>query len=308
MTKTINDAIVVRNLTKYYKTSRKPAIDNLSLNIKTGEIYGFLGPNGAGKTTAIRLLLNFLRPTSGSATILGKDSVNGSVAIKNHIGYLPGDIKLYPKMTGGQHIAYMSDLMAPKSQAYVNLLAKRLKADLNVETRNLSKGNKQKIGIILALMSQPKVLILDEPTSGLDPLMQEEFYSIIDDAKSSGCTVFISSHNLSEVQKLCDRVGIIREGKLVSEQAIGDLSTEAAQTYIIKFIGAAPLKQISKVDGVKQATSVGTNEIKLHLHGELTPLINFLAKYRVGGIAPCELDLEDAFMQLYEDKTKDKKS
>lgn len=199
-------------LSKIYKGSKTPALDSLTIEVGEGEVYGFLGANGAGKSTTIRTLLNFLQPTSGSATICGLDIVKDNVKIMHDVGYLAGDVALYEKMTGKEFFGYMADLHPLPDPAYLTKLVHTFEAELHKPIRSLSKGNKQKIGIIQALMHQPKVLILDEPTSGLDPLMQEAFFETIREAKARGASVFFSSHNLAEVQRICDRVGFIRKG------------------------------------------------------------------------------------------------
>jgi ABC-2 type transport system ATP-binding protein len=239
--------ISLRKLTKQYSGTKTAALDSVSLDVHAGEVYGFLGPNGAGKSTAIKTLLNFIQPTSGSATINKLDIVKDSVEIKKHIGYLSGDFAIYPKMTGHQFLSYMGQLQPPKSKHYMQSLLRRLKAEPNKKLQDLSRGNRQKIGIIQAFMHQPDILILDEPTSGLDPLMQEEFYALLREAKDRGAAIFMSSHILSEVQKTCDRVGIIRNGKLVDEQSIDTLNTAAAQTLIITFFTRPPIAALKQL-------------------------------------------------------------
>lgn len=294
-------SIIIKDLSKRYGKSDKFALENLSLSVMPGEVYGFLGPNGAGKSTTIKLLLNFIRPTSGSATILGKDIVSGSVEIRKSIGYLAGDGEMYPKMTGRQYLEYMSALQPAKSQAYVKDLEKRFKADLDKKLGELSRGNRQKINIIQAFMHQPKILILDEPTSGLDPLMQEAFYELINEVRARGATVFASSHILSEVQKMCDRVGIIRDGKLVVERNISEMAVEAAQTFDITFSGKVPLAGLKKIKGLK-LTSQSGKSVTIHVHGELSPVFAILAKNNVVKIDSRNLDLEEVFMQFYQAK------
>lgn len=296
-----SSGIVISGLSKQYKKAEKLAIDNLSLEVKPGEVYGFLGPNGAGKSTAIRTLLNFIQPTSGGATILGYDIVKDNTAIKKHVGYLSGDFAVYPKMTGEQYLKYMAELQPLKTKDYDKKLKKRLKAQLDKPLGELSRGNRQKIGLIQALMHKPKVLILDEPTSGFDPLIQEEFYTIIKEAKAKGAVIFISSHILSEVQKVCDRVGIIREGKLIVERSISEMAIEAAQTFDIIFSGKVPIAELKKVKGVK-VNSHNKNHVTIHIHGQLAPLFSLLSKYEVIGIDTRGLDLEEMFMDFYEGK------
>lgn len=298
--KASNQGIVIESLTKRYGSSDTLALDNLSLSVGSGEVYGFLGPNGAGKSTAIRLLMNFIKPTSGSAQILGKDIVTDSVSIKQSVGYLSGDAAMYPKMTGKQFLTYMGELQPATSKKYVSELERRLKADTAKRLGELSRGNKQKIGIIQAFMHQPQVLILDEPSSGLDPLMQEVFYELVREAKQRGATVFASSHILSEVQKMCDRVGIIRNGKLVTERNINDMTVDAAQTFDITFVGKMPIAELKRLKGCRVVGHKDTN-VTIHMHGKLAPLFALLSKHNVTNIDARNLDLEEVFMGFYQD-------
>ncbi len=290
--------IVVDRLSKQYSGTDKFALKNLNLKVNAGEVYGFLGPNGAGKSTTIRILLNFLQPSSGTATILGKDVKHDSVAIRRSVGYLSGDFAAYPKMNGLQYLTYVDDLQGGGHLQYARKLAKEFQADLKKKLGDLSRGNRQKIGLIQAVMHQPQVLILDEPTSGLDPLMQAKFYRLMQEAKQRGNTVFASSHILSEVQKMCDRVGVIREGKLIAERVIADLVKEAAQTFDITFELAAPLSELKKVSGLKIQTSNNQN-VTIHFHGRLRDLFSVLAKFDVAKIDARNLDLEELFMHYY---------
>lgn len=294
----VDPAIVVSNLSKQYSGAKKLSLDSLSLQVAPGEVYGFLGPNGAGKSTAIRILLNFLQPTSGSAAILGLDIVKNSVEIKNSVGYLSGDFAVYSKLTGAQYLDYMAELRPAVSKKYINELIKRLKAEPEKRMGDLSRGNRQKFGIIQAFMHQPKILILDEPTSGLDPLMQEQFYELIQEAKVRGSAVFMSSHILSEIQKTCDRVGIIRDGKLVDESSINDLQKEASQTFDITFSGPAPTGELKKLSGGK-VTNVTETTVTLHMRGKLAPLFLLLSRHDVSKIDARNLDLEELFLGFY---------
>ncbi|HZP55340.1 MAG TPA: ABC transporter ATP-binding protein, partial [Candidatus Saccharimonadales bacterium] len=234
-------AIAAYNLSKRYPGTKKYALKGLDFDIRTGEVYGFLGPNGAGKTTTLRLFMNFIQPTLGEAKVLDMDSVVESVEVKSRIGYLPGEMSFYSKMTGGQFLQYMAQLQPPKNIAYARQLIRLFEFGTNQKIGQLSKGNRQKLGIIAAFMHQPEVLFLDEPTSGLDPLMQEAFFELVRRTKAGGATLFISSHNLGEVQKMCDRVGFIRQGRLIAEQKVGDFSKLTKQIYDISFADKAPL-------------------------------------------------------------------
>lgn len=293
--------IVVRSLSKRYAGSENLALADLTLDIRPGEIYGFLGPNGAGKSTAIRLLLNFLQPTSGTARINGLDIVADSLKIRRSIGYLSGDMALYPKLTGTKYLDYMAELQSMPNKDYQAELIKKLKPDLDKKMGELSRGNKQKIGIIQALMHKPEVLVLDEPTTGLDPLMQGVFYGLLRDAKKRDATIFVSSHILGEVQKMCDRVGIIREGKLVGEREIAELASEAMHTFDIEFAGKPPLSKLKKVAGVSIASS-DKQKVTLHMHGKLSDLLAELAQHNVTHIDTRSLDLESEFMHYYQEE------
>ena len=296
----MDSALVVAKLSKKYPGASVYALKSLSLQVRPGEVYGFLGPNGAGKSTTIRTLMNYIQPTSGSATIFGHDIVNDSEKIKTQIGYLAGDGAVYPKMTGQQFLEYLGELQPPASRQYRQELAKRLQATLDKPLGTLSRGNRQKIAIIQAFMHQPKLLILDEPSSGLDPLMQEVFYELISEAKARGSAIFMSSHILGEVQKVCDRVGIIRDGKLVAERDIAEMAQEAAQTFDLVFKDKVPLSELKKLTSVAEVTQSGPNSVTLHVHGELAPLFALLAKHDVTKIDTRELDLEDTFMRYYQ--------
>lgn len=298
-----DDAVAIEELSKRYSGAQILALNRLSLAVQPGEVYGFLGPNGAGKSTTIRMLLNFIQPTGGTARIFGKDIVKDSVEIRRSIGYLAGDFAAYLKMTSRQFLEYMSELQPPKHRSRGAELADIFKLDLGKQIGALSKGNRQKLGVVQAFMHEPELLILDEPTSGLDPLMQEEFYKLVRASKARGATLFISSHNLSEVQKMCDRVAIIKDGKLVNESAIADLELEAAQTFEIFFAGKPPLAELKRLVGVK-VVEHPDNIVKLHVHGDLSPLFALLAKNKVQKVVTGELNLEEEFMRFYETESK----
>lgn len=301
MTDQQSSSIVIKGLSKRYPGSDVLALNNVSIAVRRGEVYGFLGPNGAGKSTTIRILMNFINPSAGSARILGKDVQADSVALKRHVGYLSGDFEAYPKMTGRSYLAYMCALNPAVDAAYRNELAVRLKADLDKPLGDLSRGNRQKIGVMQAFMHQPDVLILDEPTSGLDPLMQEVFYELVAEAKARSAAVFVSSHILAEVQKMCDRVGIIRDGVLVDQRDISEMQQEAAQTFQITFSDTPPLKELGKVKGLKITQQQG-NHVSVHLHGSLSPLFTVLAKHEVRHLEAASLDLEEVFLKLYQEE------
>lgn len=293
-----SDTIVLNKLSKRYGRGQKLALNNVSLKVARGEVYGFLGANGAGKSTTIRTLLNFLQPTSGSATILGRDVVRDSVEVKRHVGYLAGEVALYEKMTGKQFLGFMAELQPLKHKNYQKELARTFDADLHKPLQVLSKGNRQKIGIIQAFMHEPEVLILDEPTSGLDPLMQEAFYKLVRTSCQNGASVFVSSHNFAEVQRMCDRVGFIREGKLVAEQTLADLAAKAAHTFKLTFSDEAPAAELRHLKHAS-VTAHDDHHVTISLQGELTPLFAVLARHHVTRMEQQEINLEEEFLHFY---------
>lgn len=296
-----NTVIDCKGLTKRYKGTDFDALHELNLQIRAGEVYGFLGPNGAGKSTTIRTLMNYIQPTGGSATILGLDIVRDSVRIKRSVGYLSSDMAMYSKLTGHQFLDYMSELQPGTSSAYRRELAGHLKPDLTKRLGDLSRGNRQKVGIIQAFMHKPDVIIMDEPSSGLDPLMQEAFYDLMREARKRGAAIFLSSHIFSEVQKICDRVGIIREGRLIVERDIAEMAKEAAHTFDITFAGKPPLDKLRNVKGVR-VSGHDDNNVRIHIQGELSPLLAELGKYNVTKLDARQLDLEEMFMRFYNGK------
>jgi ABC-2 type transport system ATP-binding protein len=289
----------IQKLSKRYGHNQDYALQNLTLAVAAGEVYGFLGANGAGKSTTIRLLLNFIQPTSGQATICGLDSVKQSVDAKRHIGYLAGEIALYQKTTGHELLHFLQALQPIKHRPYFDKLIKDFEVEVDKPIAELSKGNRQKIGIVQALMHEPDVLILDEPTSGLDPLMQEVFYSAIAETKKRGAAVFVSSHNLSEVQRLCDRAGIIRAGRLIAEKDVADLRQNVGRIFNITFdkaIKPALLKQIPHVQLIQSADT----SVVLRVATDINPLLAFLAKHTIISLSTVQDDLEEEFLHLYE--------
>lgn len=294
-------AIEIDNLSKKYTKTNYYALNKLRLRVDSGEVYGFLGPNGAGKSTTIRLLLNFIMPTGGTAKILGQDIVKDSVNLKESIGYLSGDVSLYGKMTGRQLLDFMSELTPVKHKDYLKELINTYQAQLDKPINELSKGNRQKIGLIQAFMHEPEVLILDEPTSGLDPLMQSIFFDYVKSAKSSGSSIFLSSHDLTEVQKICDRIGFIRDGKLIAEQTIADLAETASHTFDISFADEVPVNEFKKYPSISIETQKDKN-ISVHIRGDLSPLFLILSQHKVLLFDNREISLEQEFMHLYKVK------
>jgi len=296
----VDQAVIsINKLSKRYSGSQTYALRDLSLKVNKGEIYGFLGPNGAGKSTTIRTLLNFIQPSEGDATILGQDIVRDSVKIHHHIGYLAGNFAAYDKMTVAQFFRYMSDIH-PTQQKYLNSLVRTFKVSLSKRIGELSKGNKQKVGVVQVLMHQPEVLILDEPTDGLDPLMQEAFYNILRQQKAKGVTVFFSSHNLGEVRKVCDRVCIIKDGRMVMEQTLSEMEQSAAQTFMITFAGKAPVAALKRLKSVKRLEPITPQQVNLHVSSTgLSELLKVLSGYQITHLQTQELNLEEEFMKYY---------
>jgi ABC-2 type transport system ATP-binding protein len=294
-------AIKIQGLSKRYGKSPVFALKDLNLQIRPGEIYGFLGPNGAGKSTTIRLLMNFIQPTAGKANILGFDIVRDSVAVKGRIGYLAGEIALYPHLTGRQLFDYLTALQPLKHRDYLPRLIKQFAAEIDKPIETLSKGNRQKLGLIQALMHEPELLIMDEPTSGLDPLMQAAFYDLIETVKQQGVTVFLSSHDLTEVRKMCDRIGFIRGGELVAEKTLADLQASAAHSFDITFKGEVPLSELKKLPS-SEVKSLTKQIVNIQLQGDLKPLFVILAQSAVIALDKHDVNLEEEFLRLYDGK------
>jgi ABC-2 type transport system ATP-binding protein len=290
--------IQTEKLTKVY-SGGKPALEDLSLTVAPGEIFGYLGPNGAGKTTTIRLLLDLIRPTSGRAAIFGLDTIAQSVAIRQRIGFLPGELNLWDRLTAREIVNYMGNLRGGVNTAYVNELAERLNFDLTKRMRTYSTGNKRKLGLILALMHKPDLLILDEPSSGLDPLMQQTFNQLMLEAKANGQTVFLSSHVLSEVQAICDRVGILRDGKLQAVETVERLTRVDFRKVTLKFREAVSPLLVSSVAGVSKVSAEGANVLSLQLAGDFDPLLKAVSSAYVQDILVETPTLEDIFLTFY---------
>jgi ABC-2 type transport system ATP-binding protein len=298
----MTDQIAIRTvgLTKYYGDVH--ALVDLDLEIRPGEIFGFLGPNGAGKTTMIRTILDEIRPTAGNASILGMDSHEQSVEIRRFIGYVPGDLAMYPNLTGRDTITYFANLRGGVEWPYVKELADRLDADMTKKVGDLSSGNRQKIGLIQAFMNKPEVLIMDEPSSGLDPLVQREFQSMLREVTANGSTVFLSSHTLSEVQRVADRVGIIRHGKLIALESVAKLRSKGMRTVELFFDESVDAKTFEVVPGVSDV-AVQNHHVTLSFSGTMETLLNVVtANYTLVDISTQEADLEEIFLTYYRDE------
>ncbi len=294
-------AVKIQNLTKWYGRSR--GIENVSLTINQGEIFGFLGPNGAGKTTAIRLMLDIIRPTSGKIQIFGMDSRLQSQAIHKRIGYLSGDIEMDTHLTGSQYIKYMSSLRGGVPKKTINHFIDLLDCDTSKKIRHLSRGNKQKIGLVVALMDDPDLLVLDEPTSGLDPLIQTQFNKIIKSLAEKGKTIFISSHILSEVQSTCDQVGFIKEGSLLNVESLDNLLKKSFKNIKIVLRQKSDHQYLKKLENIITPKIDGT-VFTGKLQGDAESLISVLAQIKPLDILIEEPHLEDLFMHYYQTEQK----
>lgn len=284
--------IEVKNLKKNFGNTK--AIDGISFNVEKGEIFGFLGPNGAGKTTTIRCLMDFVRPTKGEIKILGLDSKIDSVKLKEKIGYLSDASRFYDHWSVSQHLAFQEGLRG-KSQNLEELI-KKFGLNQKLKFASLSSGNKKKLAIILALMNDSEVLILDEPTNSLDPILQNAFHKYIQNFTKAGKTVFLSSHNLSEVEKICDRVGIIKEGKMVAVEKIADM--KLMKMYDVSFHGENINAGMFSDKNV-EVTSHTNNTISLKVKGDINPIISKLSKVKVKDLEITRVSLEDIFMEFY---------
>ena len=292
-------AIHTEGLTKHYGDVK--ALIDLDLSVERGEIFGFLGPNGAGKTTMIRTILDEIRPTAGTASIAGLDSHSDVVEIRNHIGYMPGDLAMYPNLTGRDTITYFANLRGGVDWSYVDELADRLNADLSKKVGDLSSGNRQKVGLIQAFMSKPEVLIMDEPSSGLDPLVQREFQSLMREVITNGSTVFLSSHTLSEVQRVADRVGIIRHGKLIALEAVASLRSKGIRSVELFFDGPVDATVFEPLPGVHDV-AVQNHHVILSFSGQMETLLKTVTeRYTLLDISTQEADLEEIFLTYYRD-------
>ena len=290
------DDISVEHLTKSYG-SRRGVVD-LTFSVPAGQIFGYLGPNGAGKTTTIRTLMDFIRPTSGSAEVFGLDTRADRAEIHRRVGYLPGEMALYDKLTGGELLAHFAALRGGVERSYVAELAERLDCDLSVHIHSLSHGNKQKVGLIQAFMHRPELLVLDEPTQGLDPLVQRTFHELVEEERVEGRTVFLSSHVMPEVERLCDRVAIIREGKLIAVEDVGDLKARAVRTLDIHFARPVDPAPFAMLAGVREVQAHG-DTISITVAGPVDAIVKAAARFEVVDISSNEPTLEDIFLAFY---------
>lgn len=297
--------IETENLSKVYTTGDGAvrALDSLNLSVQQGEIFGYLGPNGAGKTTTIRLFLDLIRPTAGRAAIFGLDAQANSVALHRRIGFLPGELSLWKNLTGQEVVNFVGRVRGGYDAAYVRRLVERLQLDLKLRVRAYSSGNRRKLGLLVALMNQPELLILDEPTNGLDPLMQQTFNDLMREAQREGRTVFLSSHVLSEVQAICDRAAVLRAGRLKAVERISDLTHAEFRWVTVQLRDTARLDTaLAAVPGISDV-AVNGDTIRLRLSGDFDPLLRALSDCYVVDLHVREPSLEEIFLTFYGDGT-----
>ena len=292
-------AIATTGLSKHYGSAR--GLFGLDLEIERGEVFGFLGPNGAGKSTTMRLLLDLIRPTSGSARVLGLDSRRDSVEIRRCVGFLPGELALYPRLTGRANLDYLAQLRGGMDRRVRDSLAERFDAELDRPVRQLSTGNRQKLGLIQAFMHEPELLILDEPIAGLDPLVQRSFHELLREVSAQGRTVFLSSHTLSEVERVTDRLAILREGRLVVVDSLENLRKVAVQRLEIEFAGPVDGNDFRTIPGVREVRVSGET-LTVGFEGSADAVVRVAAAHEVRAIRPRDDDLEDIFLRYYREE------
>ena len=293
-------AIETELLTKFYGSQR--GIEEITIAVERGEVFGFLGPNGAGKTTMIRTLLDLLHPTRGNAHIFGLDSRRDSVAIRERLGNLPGDFGYGKHATGREAISLLARLRGVSGLGRTAALAERFRADLERPMGQLSRGNRQKIGLILAVFHQPDLLVLDEPTSGLDPLMQEEFLALVREERERGCAVFLSSHELDEVERVCDRVGMIREGMLVAVERVSELLDRTPRRVSVEFAEPVDVARLRELTGVSDLEA-GDARVSFRVTGDIDPVLKAIAHHTVVDLEFARPTLEEVFLTYYEGET-----
>jgi len=298
----MTEAIRIDKLTKTYGKDR--GVIDLDLVVETGEVFGYLGPNGAGKTTTIRTLLDLIRPTSGQCRIFGLDCQEDSIEVHKRVGYVPGELALYPKLTGEQTIRYFAALRGGVDMEWVMGLAERLDFDLKRTAKSYSSGNKRKLGLILALMNKPELLLLDEASGGLDPLVQQKFYNILVEMREAGSTIFFSSHNLPEVERVCDRVAIIREGRLVAVEGVSDLKAKALRRIEIQFDQPVSAASFEGLPGVQDVV-IQDSRLVFTVQGSIDAIFKAAANHTVNNVVSHEPSLEEVFLTFYEGEAND---
>ncbi|MFT4415935.1 ABC transporter ATP-binding protein [Fredinandcohnia humi] len=290
------NVIEIQNLTKMYGKSR--GIENISFHVEQGEIFGFIGPNGAGKSTTIRTLLSLIYPTSGSAKIFGKDIVEFSSEIKKEIGYLPSEVFYYENMKVKDLLRYSASFYKKDCSKRIKELAEIMELDINRKIDDLSLGNKKKVGIVQGLLHEPKLIILDEPTSGLDPLMQQRFFELLEEENKRGATILFSSHILSEVQRLCDRVAIIKDGKIVAVEKISVLKENNFKRFTIETATSINQHYFS-IPGVNDL-ELKEHTVRFLFKGDINTIMAKIANIEITNLLVDEPDLEEIFMHYYE--------
>ena len=291
-------AIQVKGLTKSY--GKVQALKGIDLEVKRGEIFGFLGPNGAGKTTTIRCFLDMIRPDGGFAFLLGHNPQENPLTVQTLTGYLPGEMQFYENLTAERQLRFFSDLRNGRSEwSYVRKLADQLDLDLKQPIKNLSKGNKQKVGVIQALMHKPELLLLDEPTSGLDPLMQKEVLGLIRESNQQGTTIFFSSHVMSEVENVAQRVAIIRAGKIIEVADTESLTRRTLNRFVVRFREKIDISQISRINGVTILSKNGSDQIKFQTTGDIQKVIQTLGTLPIQDLETEHPSLEGIFLTYY---------
>ena len=296
------NAIEVREVVKRYGDFR--ALHGIDFDVATGEAFGFIGPNGAGKTTLIRTMLDLLRPTTGTISILGRDSRRQARAVHARVGYVPGALSLWETLTARQTLAFLANTRNGRGLQQIEPLAERLGLDLDRQVRDLSKGNREKVGLIQAFMHHPELIVLDEPTSGLDPLVQHEVFGIIDEARGRGATIFFSSHRLDEVDRIADRVALIREGTIIALDDIATLKERALRRVEVTFSEPVDATALTGVTGVRDLKITGMRA-RLAIVGPMRELIQALARLPVETVSTPAPDLEEVFLGLYGNKDDD---
>jgi ABC-2 type transport system ATP-binding protein len=291
-------AIQAQGLKKNYGSVR--ALRGVDLEVRRGEIFGFLGPNGAGKTTTIRCMLDLIRPNGGSLRVMGYDPQTDPVSVRSLAGYLPGELSMESNLRVESQLHYLNDLRGNEIDwSYVRELSQRLELDLSLPIKNLSKGNKQKVGVVQTLMARPKLLLMDEPTSGLDPLMQQEVYRLLREAKANGATVFFSSHIITEVEAIADRVAIIREGVIVEEAEPGQLTSMEMRRLRVRFKEPVDPSPLARVDGITLLSQHNGLFVTLQVEGEMDDVVKTLASFPVVDLDIDKPTLEEIFLAYY---------
>lgn len=293
--------IKLTNVTKYYGRSKNPAVHDLSLIIQKGEVYGLLGANGAGKTTTLRMILDFIRPSAGSIELFGVDNLEGGAQLRTRVGYLPGDVVLPKNATGREFLNYLGNINHNVDPAYMRILIERFEAQLDKQMSQLSKGNRQKIGLIQAFMQQPELLVLDEPTSGLDPLMQEQFYITVNESREHGAAILLSSHSFEEVERMCDRIGIVRKGRFVYEGSAADIIATQKPRWRVTFRDSGDATKL-KTDPALKVIDSGTKSLTVEPAQTIEKALAVLSHHAIASMTTSQHGLEDEFLHFYEEE------